>query len=260
MALYLSRQGYVVSVINPASAYHFAKSLLKRDKNDPMDAQTLLKMGILQSAQLPIWREPPAVYEAIHQRLTQRDGLIHMRVQTQNRHHALSNRTMQVDTVEQRSHDLVQFLDQQIVTVERELEVLYVADHDWRASAHYLMSIKGIGVVTAGWILVATQNFQTFDTAEQPASFAGLVPRQRQSGTSVNGRPSIGYAGHTRLREAMYMATQSAIQHNPHIRRFYKRLKANGKFGKVAVIAAARKLMHICWACVKHEREYDPNY
>lgn len=137
---------------------------------------------------------------------------------------------------------------------------LYLGDHEWSLSAQRLLSIKGIGLVAAGWILVATQNFQTFDTAEQAASFAGLVPRQRQSGTSLNGKPSIGFAGHARLRHAMVIASKSALQHNPHIKHFYNRLKDKGKLGNVATIAAARKLMHICWACVKYERMYDPDY
>src|SRR5690606_13911982 len=234
--------------------------MLKRDKNDPLDAKTLLELGILHHTQLPIWREPPAVYEAIHQRLTQRDAFVHMKVQTQNRSHALAHRTAQIDAVDQRSDDLIAYLEEQIACVENELEQLYLADHEWSLSAQRLLSIKGIGIVTAGWILVATQNFLTFDTLEQAASFAGLVPRQRQSGTSLKGKHEIGHAGHARLRRAMFVAAKSAAQHNPHIKPFYKRLKNKGKLGNVATIAAARKLMNICWACVKYERMYDPNY
>lgn len=260
LALYLFRQGYVVSVINPSTAFHFAKSMLKRDKNDPLDAQMLAEMGIMQHSLLPIWREPPPVYEDIHQRLTQRDALVHIRVQTQNRRHALSKRTERIDAVEQRTDELLNFLEAQIDCLERELARIYQGEHDWSPSAQYLLSIKGVGVVTTGWLLVATQNFQTFDTAEQAASFAGLVPRQRQSGTSLNGKHEIGFAGHPRLRRAMFIAAKSALQHNPHIKPFYKRLTGKGKLSKVATIAAARKLMHICWACVKYERLYDPNY
>lgn len=260
LALYLSRQGYVVSVVNPSTAYYFAKSMLKRDKNDLLDAKILLELGMLHHAQLPIWREPPAVYEAIHQRLTQRDAFVHMKVQTQNRSHALAHRTTQIEAVAQRNDDLISYLEEQIACVEQELKQLYLADHEWSLSAQRLLSIKGIGVVTAGWILVATQNFQTFDTAEQASSFAGLVPRQRQSGTSLKGKNEIGHAGHERLRRAMFMAAKSASQHNLHIKPFYKRLKKKDKLSNVATIAAARKLMHICWACVKHERMYDPNY
>jgi hypothetical protein len=103
-------------------------------------------------------------------------------------------------------------------------------------------------------------NFTTCDTVEQLCSFAGLVPRQRLSGTSLQKRPNIGYAAHARLRRALFIATNSAVQHNPPIRDYYQRLQARGKAGKPALVAAAKKLLHICWACVKNGREFDAGY
>ena len=73
------------------------------------------------------------------------------------------------------------------------------------------------------------------------------MPQLRESGSSVRGRPRIGHSGHARLREALYMATLSAIQHNPLIRAFYQRLIGKGKAKKVAICAAARKLLRIAW-------------
>jgi hypothetical protein len=42
--------------------------------------------------------------------------------------------------------------------------------------------------------------------------------------------------------------------------RSYRRMVAQGKPKKVAFIAAALKLLHIAWACVKYERTFDPEY
>lgn len=58
----------------------------------------------------------------------------------------------------------------------------------------------------------------------------------------------------------LYIATISALRYNPIIKRFYERLIQKGKPGKVAVIAAERKLLTIAWACVKYERMFDPAY
>jgi hypothetical protein len=74
--------------------------------------------------------------------------------------------------------------------------------------------LKTAGLST-GWLLVATVNFTTCDTVQQLCSFAGIVPRQRQSGTSLNKRPNVGYAPHPRLRHALVIASMSALQHNP---------------------------------------------
>lgn len=58
----------------------------------------------------------------------------------------------------------------------------------------------------------------------------------------------------------MYLAAGYALQHNPPIRAFYQRLVKKGKVKQVARVAAARKLIHIAWACVTKKQNFDPNY
>src|SRR5689334_25229208 len=85
-------------------------------------------------------------------------------------------------------------------------------------------------------------------------------PQLRQSGSSVRGRPRVGHGGNARLRRAVYMASLSAIQHNPVIKAFYSRLRAAGKPRKVALCAAARKLLRIAWAVATKDQDFDPTY
>ncbi|MBO0795720.1 MAG: transposase, partial [Ktedonobacteraceae bacterium] len=87
LATWLSRQGYAISVVNPTQAHHFAKALLKRAKTDAIDAQTLAQLAALLQPKL--WTPPPAIYEELEQRLTQRDSLLLMRGQVRNQLHAL---------------------------------------------------------------------------------------------------------------------------------------------------------------------------
>jgi transposase len=56
------------------------------------------------------------------------------------------------------------------------------------------------------------------------------------------------------------MTTLSAIQHNPLIKAFYQRLIAKGKAKKVAICAAARKLLRIAWAVATNKQSFDPAY
>jgi hypothetical protein len=63
-----------------------------------------------------------------------------------------------------------------------------------------------------------------------------------------------------RLRRALYMASLSAIQHNEVIKAFYSRLRVAGKPRKVALCAAARKLLRIAWAVATKDQNFDPTY
>ena len=65
LATTLVERGYLVSVVNPRQAHHFAKVLLKRAKTDAIDAQTLARLGaLLQPAP---WTPPPAIYPELQQ-------------------------------------------------------------------------------------------------------------------------------------------------------------------------------------------------
>jgi transposase len=258
LATHLVHEGFVVSVINPAQAHHFAKALLKRAKTDAIDAQTLAQLATL--LQPGPWRPPPPIYYALQQRLAQRDDLLNLRQQVRNQLHALRQYPEVIPEVHARMDSLLATFEAQLAEVEAEIMAVLSQDSAWAAAAQRLQSIKGMGWVTAAWALVCTLNFTLCDTVESLTAYAGLAPMPRQSGTSVWHRPSIGHTGNGRLRTASYMATLSAVQHNPVIKSFYARLRMVGKPEKVARCAAARKLLHIAWAVVKKDQQFDPHY
>jgi hypothetical protein len=67
----------------------------------------------------------------------------------------------------------------QLATVEAEILEVWQQDVAWATAAQRLQSIKGIGWVTAAWILVTTLNFTTCDTVEGLTAYAGLAPMPR---------------------------------------------------------------------------------
>lgn len=258
LATTLHQAGFAVAVINPAQAHDFAKALLKRSKTDAIDAQTLVELGA--RLQPEPWTPPPAVYTEVQQRLVQRDALVDLRQQVRNQLHALTQQPLVVASVKTRMERLIQTLSDQIAEVEREIVPALQQDAAWAAAARRLQTITGVGLVTASWLLVATLKFTVCQTPEEATGYAGLAPNDRCSGTSVRGRSAIGHGGNARLRRALYLATLSAARYNPTIKTFYERLRAAGKPPKVARCAAARKLLHIAWAVVTKEQDFDPTY
>jgi transposase len=258
LATHLYEAGFSVSVINPAQAHYFSQALLKRSKTDAIDAKIL---AALAAALEPSpWSPPPEIYEELQQRLSERDALIDMRQQERNRLHALQQRPKVVEPVRERMQAVIELCTKQIEAIEGEIEGVIAQDQAWEEAAQRLRSIKGVGPITAAWLLASTLNFTLCATVDEATSFAGLAPRVWLSGTSVRKRASLGHAGDSRLRKALYMATLSACRANPVLSAFYQRLKAGGKPEKVARCAAARKLLHIAWAVVTKRQNFDPNY
>jgi len=257
LATTLAHASFAVAVINPDQAHHFAKALLQRAKTDAIDARTLARLAATLH---PAPWTPPAIYTELQQRLAERDTLIGLRQQVRNQRHALVQLPVVVPAVRARMEELIATFDAQITAIEREITQVLPQDAGWAASAALLMSIAGVGLLTAAWLLVTTLNVTIGATPEAVTAYAGLAPVPKESGTSVRGRGAIGHGGNKRLRTALYMATLSATRYNPLIKAFYDRLRAAGKPTKVARCAAARKLLHLAWAVVRKGQAFDPLY
>lgn len=258
LATHLHEAGYAVSVVNPAQAHYFAKAQLKRAKTDTLDAHTLAHLAFTLKPQC--WTPPPAIYHQLQQRLALRDSLLNVQGQLRNQLHALKHNRVVIPSVQAHLQQLIQTMTEQLRSIEAELQEVVSNDVEWGGAIVRLQSIKGIGLVSAAWLVVSTLNFTACPTVHSLTCYLGLAPMPRQSGSSVRGRAQIGHSGKERARTALYLATLSAARYNPIIKAFYQRLRAAGKSSKVARCAAARKLLHISWALIKKGRLFDPMY
>jgi transposase len=252
LATTLVQWGYAVSVINPRQAHAFAKALLKRAKTDAIDAQTLAQLAALLQPER--WTPPPAIYAELQQRLAQRDSLLALRQQVRNQLHALEQGPVVVAAVRQRLEALIATFNAQIKDIEKEITPVLEQDAAWAKAAALLQTITGVGLVTA------TLNFGVCPSPQAAAAYAGLVPYERASGTSVRGKQALACRGNKRLRRTLYLASRAATRWNPAIKAFYTRLRAAGKPAQVARCAAARKLLHLAWAVATKGRAFDPTY
>lgn len=257
LATYLDQAGFGVSVINPASAHSFAKSLLLKIKNDLLDAQTLARQAI--TLKPAVWTPPPQIYWELAQRLQQRNDLLATRTRLKNQLHALSV-TQAVPKVVERLNRLLEVVNAQLKELEEEIKTVVAQDEKWQHSVLLLQSITGIGPLTAWWLVMLTLNFTLCRRAESLTYFAGLAPIKRQSGTSVHPRPVIGQGGNYQLRALLYMAAASAIRFNPLVKAYFEALIAKGKPYKVARCAAARKLLHLAVGVITSDKAFDAEY
>lgn len=109
-------------------------------------------------------------------------------------------------------------------------------------------SMIGVGVTLSTTLLSDLQELGTLNQ-KQIAALVGVAPMNRDSGKMRGKRRIRG--GRAHVRTVLFMATLSAIQHNPVIRSFYQRLLARGKNRKVAVVACMRKMIVLLNAMVR---------
>jgi transposase len=123
-----------------------------------------------------------------------------------------------------------------------------------------LDSIPGIAEATAALLLSEITDITQYRSARQVAAYAGLVPRERQSGSSVRGRTRLSKIGNARLRRALYFPAVTVLRCSPFFQQWAEGLLKRGK-GKMSVICAVmRKLVHIAYGVLKTGKQFDPQW
>lgn len=117
-----------------------------------------------------------------------------------------------------------------------------------------LTSIPGIGRLTALSLLTEIGPIERFTTADQLASYVGLVPMQHQSGSSDRPMP-IQRRAQTDLRSMLIQCAWTAIRCEQHFADLYERKRSN-KPGQKAVVTVARRLLNIVYAVLKNKNPY----
>jgi transposase len=135
---------------------------------------------------------------------------------------------------------------EQITEMERKLDALGAKDE----ATVLLETVPGIGPRTAEVIATHLGDAKRFDSADEVSAYAGLVPRQYQSG-ETDRRGRITKRGSKLLRSALVECAWCSLRYNAWARGVWERLQSNGLSKKKAVVALARKLLVRCWGMLK---------
>jgi len=126
-----------------------------------------------------------------------------------------------------------------------------------RPEARILASLPGIGPVLGAEFLVAVGDLSVFESADQLAAYAGLVPAARDSGKRV-GNNRRTRSGNKVLKRVFFLSAFSSLRSSPHSRAFYERKRREGKKHTQALIALARRRVNVLWAMLRDGTTFEP--
>lgn len=253
LATALVEWGYPVSILNPARIKAYAASKGQPHKSDRSDAFIIADFCRTQNPRL--WQPPPASHATLRAMVRHLDTLQAMQNQEHNR--------LQAGALPPQVEQLIQahlaFIQQQIAQLQRQLTEWIDLDPDLKGQHDLLCSIIGIGAPTAAKLLGELPPIALFADARALAAYAGVIPRQRSSGTRQ--QPArLSKAGRSQLRKLLYFPALSARRHNPLLRTFADRLVAAGKAPMQVIAAVMRKLLHLVYGVLTHQQPFDLNY
>jgi len=255
IAEFLYESGNDVHIVNPVCIKSFAKSRLIRTKTDAVDALIIAQYANITEL-IPYKPKSTAFKElkSLHRCL---DDLKGQCVQISNH---LEHKEHVPKSVTSTWKKFLKDFKNEMKNIENSLDELFDNNPELKQYRENLQTIPGIGKTTATSILAESPDLSSFKSPRQYAAYAGLVPKHRNSGSSIRGKARLSKLGSSKLRKALYLPAVVAKNHNPILKAFSNKLKSRGKHNMVIIAAIMRKLLHICFAVIKNNSAFDPNF
>lgn len=147
-------------------------------------------------------------------------------------------------------------LTEQIKQLEQHIEELIASDEGLSQQAQWIQSVQGVGKVLCWNLLVTTNEFKNITDPRKLACYAGVVPFDYSSGTSIRGKHKVSVYADKALKTLLHLAAMSAIRLKGELRDYYQRKVQQGK-NKMSVLNAVRnKIIHRVFAVLKHKKSY----
>lgn len=260
LAHFALEQGWQVSLPNPKQVRDFAKGRGRRAKTDGQDALHLARFGA--ETDPPAWHPLPAEVTALESLQRRKDDVEQLLRQERNRRHALSGRPGQHRAVPRSLDRIIEALQAELADLERAIADHLTQHAELRAAAQRLRTVPGVGAKTVVPLLVLLWRWEVLTdgqgTAKGLTAYVGLDPQPHESGTSVRQTPTISRMGDKVVRRKLFMGALGGIRGQNVLRAFYHRLVGRGKKKKLALVAAARKLLVWAWKVFQTKTTFDP--
>jgi transposase len=251
----LHQRGLAVSVLNPAQVKFFALSVLRRTKNDTVDAWVIARF--CQERQPIATRPLRPIEEQLKLLVHERDSRVGELVRERNRAKKDPFQLELPGLIRRQRQQRLKQLKTEVGQLENSTYELINADQTLRRQSQLLCSIPGIAQLTAAKLLAELAG-KEFHSARQLAAYAGLTPAECISGGNSYGRTHLCKIGNAFLRKALYMPAAVARRWCLALKPWIAALQSR-KLHDLAIRGAImRKLLHIAFGVLRNQQPYDP--
>lgn len=243
------KKGYAFVLLHPIDVKNACAR--GRNKNDIVDSQFIADYVYTMREKLSASKPEPPTIRQLRQLRNERQLAVRTRTAFINQLKSLAG-----TTGAKRMEKLIEILSEQIKDIEKAMLKLIESEEDIHNNYKLLLSIPGIGPVNAVTTIIATCNFTRFQTSRQYAKFCCISPLSNTSGTSVRGKDHVSHTGHNEIKAILTEGARSAIHHDPQIKQYYERKRAEGKSHGCVMNAVKFKLVCRMFAVIQRQTPY----
>lgn len=257
---YCSDNGLPIYIGN---ATHIKYSFgIARGKSDKIDSQRLCSYALRHADELKATPVLNPVFLKLKDMMTARTRLLRQinSIKVYLGELKLSNSKETQMIMEQAHKAALEGLKTSLKIVEKKIHEMVCQDSSIRHNYNLLITVPGIGHLTAVYMICCTNNFTNKITGKQLASYAGVAPFSNSSGSSIKGRNKVHKMANKDLKKLLHMGAVSSITHYAEFRDYYDRKIKEGKHPQLVLNAIRSKLALRAIAVINNQKPYVDNY
>ena len=242
------------------SALQIKRSMgLRKGKDDKADSEMIAYYALRFRSKASLYKPLDGNMRSLRDLFLYRQSLVAERrakmVSAKEKRH-ISSKSKSDNFIYRDAQKTIDLLTKSIQECERRMLEIVKEDEEMYRNYLHLISCKGVGPITSIMLIIYTENFKTW-SAKKMASYCGIAPFYESSGSSVFHKANTSGYSNRRLKGILTQAARSAITHNPTLRQYYLRMKAQGKSYGVILNNVNNKLVHILFSLVLHDCDFE---
>jgi len=257
---YCSKPGLPIHIGN---ATHIKYSFgIARGKNDKIDSERLCSYAFKNADEIKATPALNPIFIRLKDLMTSRSRLLAQQnsIKVYLGELKLSNSKEAQQIIEDAHKAALEGIKQSFKAVEQQIKQIVKEDKAIEKNYKLLISVPGIGHLTAVYIICCTNNFICKITGKQLASYAGVAPFGNTSGTSIKGKDKVHKMANKDLKKLLHMGAVAAITHYPEFKDYYERKVKEGKHELSAINAVRSKIALRAVAVVNNQEKYVKKY
>lgn len=231
---------------------------ITRGKNDKIDSQRLCMYAARQADELKATPVLDPVFMQMKDLMTARTRLVKQLSSIRNYLKELhcGPQTSMLTVIEQSHKHAIEGIKKSIRKIEAHIAEIIEANSAIKNNYNLLLTVPGIGHLTAVYLICCTNNFAAKYTGKQLANYAGVVPFDYSSGTSIKSKNRVHKMANKDLKKMLHLCALTAIKYYPEFSAYFNRKKAEGKNGMSVLNAIRNKLLLRAAAVVNNQVPY----
>jgi transposase len=230
---------------------------ITRGKTDPVDAVRIAKYAATYKNRLKVSKLPSEDLMRVKNLLAYRAQLTKTKSGFINssKSYKEAEKVVELNFIRKDLDKKIKQLKKDIKAIDQKIMQVINESKGLNKNYHLITSVKGIGLVIAAFMLVHTNNFNSFDNPRKFNCFTGLAPFETSSGL-YKGRSKTSHYRHKYLKSLLFNGANSAAMYDPQLRQYYTRKTKEGKQHLSIINAIACKIVYRAFATIKRQTPY----